>query len=61
MERQGSGFQKITDAYHAAHSFRADTARGNTFSKNRIDKKTARYQRKADSGQFVRHMQVLSK
>ncbi len=23
MERQGSGFKKITDAYHAAHNFRA--------------------------------------
>ena len=24
MERQGSGFKKITDAYHAAHNFRAE-------------------------------------
>ncbi len=24
MERQGSGFRKITDAYHAAHNFRAE-------------------------------------
>ncbi len=24
MERQGSGFKKITDAYHAAHNFRTE-------------------------------------
>ena len=24
MERQGSGFKKITEAYHAAHNFRAE-------------------------------------
>lgn len=24
MERQGSGFKKITDAYHAAHNYRPE-------------------------------------